>query len=507
MAKNPPVQWDDEDSDFDFETSETKQKETNEFASMLGGESEEDEEIYFKAGEKVTGVVTTIGEVDVLVDFGSKQVGIIAKDEVTEEGEVKVSVGDQLEAIVIEIRGTEIVLSKKMKASLRSKEGLEMAYQNKIPVQGRVTGKNKGGFEISLAGAKAFCPISKMDTKFVEDQSGYMNKSFEFLIEKMSGRDVVVSRAAALQLAGEAVRLEVLKKYEDDEDTIFQGTVTSTKEFGAFVDLGGLEGLVHISELSRSRVRNVSEVVNIGDAVQVKIKEIKTEGNRERISLSMKACSQDPWTTISERFQEEQSYPGKVVRIMEFGCFVELAPGIDGFAHISELAWGKRVRHPKDVVKEDQMVEARIISIDHGNQKMSLSLKSLAADPWNEAQEKLTEGATIFAKVDSLKPFGALMEVVPGVTGLLPISSIKRAFGEQYRKQMQSGLEVEVKVLSRDDAQRKVLLALPNVEEDSDDRGAFDEYLKIKKEQEKVQVTEKARGSFGDILAAKLKKS
>ena len=243
------------------------------------------------------------------------------------------------------------------------------------------------------------------------------------------------------------------------------------------------------------------------DNVQVKIKEIKVDGSRERISFSMKACSQDPWSLVDEKFVVSQSYAGKVVRIADYGCFVEMTPGIDGFAHISELAWGKRVRHPKDVLKEGDMVDARILSIDQGNQKMSLSLKSLEADPWNEAMSKVTEGATMYAKVDSLKSFGALMEVVPGVTGLLPISSIKRAFGDTYRKQMAAGLEIEVKVLNRDDDQRKVLLALPNVEEDGDDRSAFDEYLQIKQqEQEKMKVNEKSRGSFGDILAAKLKK-
>ena len=510
MSKTPSVQWEDEDSAFDFESALSEQKSQNEFAELFDDSDSVEDEFIFEPGQTVKGTISGIGEMDILIDFGTKEVGILPKDEVTDAaGKISVAIGDPIEGIIIEIRDAEIILSKKMKASLRSREGLEMAYQNKIPIKGRVIGKNKGGFDIAITGSKAFCPISQMDTKFVEDQTGYMNKEFDFLIEKMNGKDVVVSRAAAMRLQGEAQRKIILAQWEQDKDAIFQGVVTSTKDFGAFVDVSGLEGMVHISELSLSRVSNVSEVVTIGDNVQVKILQIKADGNRERISMSMKACSQNPWTIVDEKITEGATCTGKVARLVDYGAFIELIPGIDGFVHISEMSWVKRVRHPSDILKEGQSVDCRILSIDKENQKVSLTLKSIEADPWNEAQAKLNEGNTIFAKVESLKSFGAIMEVLPGVTGLLPISTIKRAFGDLYRKNMQMGLEVEVKVVNRDDAQRKVLLALPNVEEDNDDQEAFVEYLAIKKkkeeEEQKLKVSDKGLGSFGELLAAKLK--
>ena len=338
----------------------------------------------------------------------------------------------------------------------------------------------------------------------MQSKAEYLGKEFRFLIEKVEegGRNIVVSRAKLLRQEAQEKIAELEEKLDDE--LILDGTVSELRDYGAFVDIGGLDGFLHVSEMSYSRVNKASDFLTKGDNIRVKVLKVETVDNKKRISLSMKAAQDDPWATINEDFQEGASYKGRVNKIESFGAFVELGSGVEGLIHISEMSWEKRVHNPSDILSIGDHVNVRLLKIDASSKRISLSLKHVEDDPWNKAQDLLRVDQTLVAKVISLKGYGAILELSDGVTGLLPMGTLKKAFGESYRKEASPPKELTVLIKNVDLDEKKVLLSLPNIEDDEDNSQDYKEYIQKKEAEAKSEPT--AQGTFGALLAAKLKR-
>ena len=433
---------------------------------------------------------------------------VIDKQElINEEGELTFQSGDKISAYVVSRQGGEILLSTSMSQSNQSLDDLKMAAQSQLPVKGKVTGENKGGFDVTIMGKNCFCPVSQIDTRFVQNKSEFIGKEYEFLVEKVAegGRNIVVSRAKLLRMAAE----EKIKALEErlDEDVILDGVVTELRDYGAFVDLGGLDGFLHVSEMSYSRIHKANEFLDKGDKVRVKIINIETKDGKKRIAVSMKAATEDPWVSAAEAYPEGSSFSGKVTKLESFGAFVEITPGIEGLIHVSEMSWEKRVHHPSEVLKVGDSVKVRVVKIDLQQKRLSLSLKDINEDPWVQFSSQFSAGQLTTGTVTNLKGFGAIVELIPGVTGMLPMQILKKAFGESFRKEASPPKQLEVTIKDIQDDDRKVLLGLPNLDDDEDQDASFREYL-ARKDADKASTKDKAasQGTFGALLAAQLEK-
>jgi small subunit ribosomal protein S1 len=514
-AKGPDIKWEDDDGAFGQEGEEPASG--GEFEELLGRAAPRAPSLMI--GEKVKGVVSLIPPAggDVLVDLGGKSSGIIEKQELLDEtGQLKVKVGDPVEAFVLSKKAGEILLSYRMSQQLKSIEDLAAAKERGLSVRGRVLKVVKGGYEVAVLGKTAFCPLSQIDTRFSETGAEHLNKEYEFLVERVDerGRNIVLTRAPLLRAQAEAKAKELLANLSPDQ--VLSGTVTEVRDFGAFVDLGGVEGLVHVSQLSHARVARPADVVGKGDKVRVKVLKVeKDERGRPKISLSMKAASQDPWETLDEQVKTGESYTGRVVNLMPFGAFVEVRPGIEGLLHVSEMSWTKRVHHPSEVVKVGDAVTVTVKEIDRVQKRLSLSMKQVEDDPWFGATARFPVGKVVKAPVERLKPFGAIVELAAGLTGLLPLAALKRQYGEAYRQPCSPGKELEVRIVALDTEARKVLLSLAAVEEEESDRKHYLEYLAAEKQAAAAEAARAAAagaagkdgqktGSFGALLSAKL---
>jgi small subunit ribosomal protein S1 len=310
-----------------------------------------------------------------------------------------------------------------------------------------------------------------MDIKYVEQPETYVGQTFQFLIKRIeeNGRNIVVSRRELLQKEQEKAQKEFFENL--NEDTVLTGRVTRLMPYGAFVELiPGLEGMVHISELSWSRLEKPEEEVKPGDEVRIRILKISKgeKPDQKKISLSMKQVSQNPWETVSARFQEGTKVQGKVTRCMKFGAFVEIESGVEGLVHISEMSYTKRVLHPEDEVKPGQSVWVMIKEIDMANKRISLSIRDAVGDPWAEVQEKFSPGQTVQGTLEKKESFGYFVNLEPGITGLLPISKIKASENAPAIERAKVGDEITVVIENIQVAQRKISLGTGNakVEED-----------------------------------------
>lgn len=499
MAKFNDFQWEDEEES----SQKDKNESTSDFASLLAGENLEF--LQLQQGEQVSGTIVTIPKEsnDVLIELSPSQTGVIDKQDILEEdGSLSKAVGDRIVAYVISLTDG-IQLSSTLGKSQQAERDLEMAQSHRLPVKGKVTKDIKGGFEVSIFGKSAFCPVSQMDTKFIENKADYLNKEFEFLITKLEnkGRNIVVSREQLLKDQA-AERIQAIKaSIQQDKDQILEGTITQLRDYGAFVDLGGIDGFLHISEISYARVERPGDILSPGERVRVKVLSVEEKDQKTRISLSMRAVAQDPWTIVHDEYKELESYKGRVIRISKHGAFVELKPGLDGLIHLSEMSWEKRIYDASEVVSVGDEVTVRIIEIDDEKRRISLSLKDKEQDPWKKVSE--LQGQTINGKVEKLKGFGAIIQIIPGISGLLPLKTLRSVHGETYRKVASPPKMIEVTITEVNLEEKKVLLSLPQAK-DEDDGEDYKEYIKQKREtnQDKLQ---DAQGSFGKLLAEKLK--
>lgn len=513
MAKNKiDVSWEDDDSEFGNNESAN-----SEFASLFKEEADSaDETVNLRTGSLVQGRVISVSSTsnDVIISLDGKNTGVADKSEFTgTDGALTIYPGDEVQLYISSIQNDEIVLSRSRSRSLAAGDTLRTAFLEKSAVKGRITKENKGGFDVEIMGKTGFCPVSQIDTKFVTDKSIYIGKDFDFIVQKCDpqGRNIVVSRSALLERQAEERLREILANSQ--EGAILDATITELREFGAFADIGGIEGLIHVSELSFSRVKNPSEVVTRGDKVRVKILKIDSQpSGKPKISLSMKQASQDPWDDVSLLVQQGQTYEGKVTRITDFGAFVEVAPGLEGLVHVSEMSWTRRISKPSEVVAEGAKVSVRVVSIDSANRRLSLSLKSIEEDPWLANKELLQPGTKIHGKIDRLKGFGAIVDLCPGITGMIPMATLKKAFGENYRKKAAPPATLEVMVQSCDPLEKRILLGLPGHESDEDSESDYRAFLASEtppiRQAEKLtsHVTTAEIGTFGSLLKSTLEK-
>ncbi|MCX5746045.1 MAG: S1 RNA-binding domain-containing protein, partial [Proteobacteria bacterium] len=326
-----------------------------------------------KLGDAVQGKIVSIGKDSVFVDLGSKAEGTIQRAEVSDgEGKLLVKLGDTVEARVIADAGGVLQLRVKLGRGPQASAELAQAAELGIPVDGVVTEVIKGGVSVDVAGVRGFCPASQMDGRFVDDLTQFVGKKFAFRITRYEPRNLVLSRRALIEEENAQLAVETRKKIE--VGAVLRGKIVGFKPFGAFVDLGGIEGMLHVSELGYARVEKPEDVLSLGQEVEVSVKKIEPGEKGERIALSLKALANDPWHEVTAGFHEGARVKGKVTRLQPFGAFVEIAPSIEGLVHISELGAGRRINHPKEIVSEGQEVEAVVLSIDHDRRRISLSL-------------------------------------------------------------------------------------------------------------------------------------
>ncbi|MFT5233148.1 MAG: small subunit ribosomal protein S1 [Candidatus Krumholzibacteriia bacterium] len=350
-------------------------EDSGEFAAMLAAEGTSGPEVG-KVGEKVSGTIIQIGEMDAFVDCGLRNELAIALNELQDDdGELTYKIGDQVSGHISQgPDGLKLSISLNLRDA--GQDALQTACDSGTPVNGKVGETNKGGFAIDLGGVRAFCPYSQIDVRRVDDPTEYVGRSFDFKVLEISnhGKNVVVSRRALLQADRENQATETRKNISLDD--ALEGVVTRLVPFGAFVDIGGIEGLVHISQISHQRLGDPSEALKEGQTVQVKVLEIKDlgGGRSERISLSIKALASDPWPAAAGDLASGNEVQGQVTRLVDFGVFVELKPGIEGLIHISELA-NRRIIHPREVLNEGDKLTVRIVEVDLSRRRISLSRK------------------------------------------------------------------------------------------------------------------------------------
>ncbi|MCD4652970.1 S1 RNA-binding domain-containing protein [bacterium] len=415
------------------------------------------------AGDKVTGTIISISETSVFLDISAKSEGIIALEEfVDEDGKLTIKLGDEISATVIRI-GNEIQLSHKMRKRDQTLEMLREAYSGQIAVEGRVNGVNKGGFEISLGDKEAFCPVSQIDIDYVEDPNIHTGCSYHFLITKMDpkGRNIVVSRTKLLEEERAKLALDTMKTLEPG--IIVSGEIRRITDFGAFVDIGGVDGLVHISQLSWDRVHHPSEIVETGQEVQVKV--LKIDPDSKRIALSIREVMQKPWDEfVGSEIIEGNLYKGKVSRVEHFGAFVRLKPGLEGLLHISELKYGQRINHPSEIVSVDDVVEVKIIGLDQEKQRISLSLKQTGSDPWDLHATSLVADTYLQAEIARVKKAGVEVLLDSNLLGFVPASMSSVSQGESLQNTYKPGDSVRVRIVEADRETRRLILEIVNAE-------------------------------------------
>ncbi|MCF7984182.1 MAG: S1 RNA-binding domain-containing protein [Thiohalocapsa sp.] len=334
-----------------------------------------------RVGERIQGKVVAVGSEQVFVDIGAKAEASIDIENLKDaEGNVTVAVGDPVEAVVasVDAETGAIVLGGRHGRQVHGGAELEGAYRQGLPVEGTVTRAIKGGLEVQIAGHRAFCPASQADIRFVEDLSSLVGQHHAFRITKFEGGrrvNLVVSRRALLEEQQAVLAAETRESLK--EGAVMTGTVTGMKEFGAFVDLGGVEGMVHVSELALGRVGHPQEVLHVGQQVEVAVLRIEQTGNPkrpEKIALSIRALAKDPWSDAASRYRPGTRINGKVTRTQPFGAFVELEPGLEGMVHVSELGAGRRINHPDEVLRTGQTVEVTVLQVDGERRRIGLSL-------------------------------------------------------------------------------------------------------------------------------------
>src|SRR4051794_5483147 len=401
-------------------------------------------------GELLRGQIVSISGDDAFVSYGGPSEAVMAAAEL--DG---LDVGDSIEGTVVKT-SPEIRISRKMARGKANLDLLRQMYENRLPVEGKIAARNKGGFDVNIGGLRAFCPLSQIALGKIDNPDQFIGQSYEFRVTELSddGRRIVVSRAALLKEAAASRAEETRKAIVPGAE--LTGTIKTITPFGAFVDLGGVDGLLHVSEMSRRRVNNPNEVVAVGQEVRVKV--IKVENNGKRISLSMKDQEPDPWSDVGDRYPAGAPFSGTIVRTTDFGLFVEVEPGIDGLVHYSQLPFG--VKREDGSIAIGTSVNGWVREVDPSRKRLSLSLREIAAsDPWEGAAQKYPIGKVIEATVDHGGAPGIFVQLEPGLTGLIPNSEIVAPPGSDLSRAYEPGTKLPVRVMSVDASRKRISLS------------------------------------------------
>ena len=436
----------------------TQEPSMDDFEALVEGYLNQD---FHKEGDVVTGVVTEIGREFVMVDIGFKAEGQVSKIDFADiHGTINVQVGDQVEVYIESLENEDglIDLSKDKAEKLKVWNVVEHAFDNGEPVEGTIVGKVKGGLTVDI-GVKAFLPGSQVDLRPVKNLEAFIGKAMKFKVIKFNRRrgNIVLSRRVLLEKQREKLRTETIGKLV--EQAVVEGIVKNITEYGCFIDLGGIDGLLHITDMSWGRVNHPSEMFNVGDEIKVMV--LKFDKERERVSLGLKQITEDPWRRVAEKFRVGQRVKGRVVSLADYGAFIELEDGIEGLVHISEMSWTRRIKHPSKMVSIGDEVEAMIIDIDIENKKISLGMKQVEENPWEALKKKYPTGARLKAKVKNVTNFGIFLGVEEGIDGLVHVSDL--SWNPRFKNPSdlyKVGDEVEAVVLQIDPGKEKFTLGI-----------------------------------------------
>jgi small subunit ribosomal protein S1 len=416
-------------------------------------------------GEIVKSRVLDIRDNMVVLDIGFKSEGTIPLEEFKDLPDLKP--GDEVEVLLEHLEDQEgsVVLSKKKADFMRVWERIRVAYENDEPVRGALIKKIKGGVVVDLMGVDAFLPGSQFALRRVPNVDELLGQTFGFKIIKLNKRrrNIVVSRRVILEQERAGKREKLMKELQKDQ--VRKGVVKNITDFGAFIDLGGVDGLLHITDMSYGRIQHPSEMVHIGQELEVKVLDI--DWDRERISLGLKQLQSYPWKDVAEKYPVGTRVSGKVVSITNYGAFIELEPGIEGLVHISEMSWTRNVRHPSKLVSIGEAIEAVVLKVDPNEEKISLGMKQTEQDPWMMLPEKYPVGTRLNGKVRNLTSFGAFVEIEPGIDGLIHISDMSWTKRVQHPSEVvKKGDSVDVVILNVDAENKRISLGLKQATED-----------------------------------------
>ncbi|HEU4634780.1 MAG TPA: 30S ribosomal protein S1 [Edaphobacter sp.] len=414
----------------------------------------------------VTGTVVKITDKHVVVDIGLKSEGLIPLEQVLDiNGAPKFQTGDQVEVVVEreEAEGGYLVSYEK---ALRHKvwDKLEAAANDKVPVKGMVLSRVKGGLTVDI-GIKAFLPGSQVEIRPVRNLDGYIGQEIEVRVIKLNKKrgNVVISRKELLEEEQNAKRSVTLTTLE--EGTILTGTVKNLTDYGAFVDLGGLDGLLHITDMSWGRLTHPRDLVNVGDEIQVKV--LKFDKDKQRVSLGFKQLTPDPWLDATERYPIGAQVRGRVLSVTDYGAFVELEQGIEGLVHVSEMTWSKRMKHPSKLVKPGDEVDTIILSVNPNDRRISLGMKQLQDNPWEQLEDKYPAGTVVEGRVRNLTDFGAFIEIEDGIDGLVHVSNLSWTKRIKHPSEvLKKGEKIKAVVLGVEPENRRLSLGVKQLQPD-----------------------------------------
>jgi len=421
----------------------------------------------FAEGEVVRGVVLRVSESEVVVDVGYKSEGIIAVEEFRDEnGQISIKTGDSVDVLIEKTEDREgyVVLSKEKAEKMKVWDDVERAYQERRVVTGRVIERVKGGLAVDI-GVRAFLPGSQVDVRPVRNLEALRGQELRMRVIKVNKKrgNIVLSRKAVLEEENAERKQHTLETLE--EGKVLSGVVKNITEYGAFVDLGGIDGLLHITDMSWGRINHPSEVLNVGDEVRVVV--LKFDRESERVSLGMKQLQADPWTTATIKYPVGARVKGRVVSLTDYGAFVELEQGVEGLIHVSEMSWSKKVKHPSKILSVNQEVECQVLGIDQEAHRISLGLKQVESNPWEQLAEKYPVGARLTGKVRNLTEFGAFVEVEEGIDGLIHISDLSWTKRVKHPSEvLKKGDTVEAIVLNIDAENQRLSLGLKQLASD-----------------------------------------
>jgi small subunit ribosomal protein S1 len=451
---------DDPDAEFSME----------DFGKILA-EHEQSHRSEISEGEVVKGRVVKITDQNVIIDVGFKSEGIVAISEFKDGEKITVNPGEEVDVYVKQLENAEgyVELSRADAVRMQSWEQIEQAYKQGTNIIARVTDRIKGGLRVDVGGIQAFLPGSQVDVRPVRNLDSFRNKEIEVRVLKVNKKrgNIVLSRKTVLEEMINGKKNETLRNLE--EGIIVEGQVKNITEYGAFIDLGGLDGLLHITDMSWGRIQNPNELFKVGENVQVKV--LKFDRDKERVSLGYKQLIPDPWATTVERFPIGARVKGKVVSITDYGAFIEIEPGVEGLVHVSEMTWSKRVKHPSKLLSVGQEVEAQVLEVDSNNRRISLGIKQIEPNPWETLPERYGVGARVKGRVRNLTDFGAFIEIEDGIDGLVHVSDISWTKRIKHPSEaLKKNQEVEAVITAIDVENRRLSLSIKDLEPNAWDK-------------------------------------
>ena len=448
---------------------------TESFAQLF---EESLKEIETRPGSIVRGVVVAIDKDVVLVDAGLKSESAIPAEQFKNaQGELEIQVGDEVDVALdaVEDGFGETLLSREKAKRHEAWITLEKAYEDAETVTGVINGKVKGGFTVELNGIRAFLPGSLVDVRPVRDTLHLEGKELEFKVIKLDQKrnNVVVSRRAVIESENSAERDQLLENLQEGMEV--KGIVKNLTDYGAFVDLGGVDGLLHITDMAWKRVKHPSEIVNVGDEITVKV--LKFDRERTRVSLGLKQLGEDPWVAIAKRYPEGTKLTGRVTNLTDYGCFVEIEEGVEGLVHVSEMDWTNKNIHPSKVVNVGDVVEVMVLDIDEERRRIYLGLKQCKSNPWQQFAETHNKGDRVEGKIKSITDFGIFIGLEGGIDSLVHLSDISwNVAGEEAVREYKKGDEIAAVVLQVDAERERISLGVKQLAEDP-----FNNYVALNK--------------------------